>query len=476
MGEIPLVTIDDHPDWAALYHEAWRIAMTRTKSPRPGSGLVSVFMDEAFSDNIFQWDTCFMVLFGRLGNGTVPAVKSLDNFYALQRKDGYICREISEIDGHDIWPKDSAVAINPPLFSWAEWKSYEVTGDKQRLKKVLRNLIDYYVWIKKNRRVKNGLYYTSGLGSGMDNSPRCYRLGYDDKLDYGYTWVDMSSQQALNALYISKIAGEVGDASNAKRFKTEYESLSKLINKLLWSEKAGFYYDLTEKGEFTGVKTIASFWPLLAGVADKRQAEKLVEHLKKKSEFNRPHPVPTLAKSSPFYDVMGGYWRGAVWAPTEYMVVRGLDEYGYGDLAREIAAKHLNNMSQVYKTTGTIWENYAPESPMQGKPAAPEFVGWSGLGPIAMLIEDIIGIRADAARNLIYWRVKETGRHGVHYFKFGGHTVSLLADPRKSPDESPMLHVTTDSTIKFLVEVGKCREQYTLTEGVYNIKACDIPN
>ncbi|HOX29341.1 MAG TPA: trehalase family glycosidase, partial [bacterium] len=157
-------------------------------------------------------------------------------------------------------------------------------------------------------------------------------------------------------------------------------------------------------------------------------------------------------------------------------VVRGLDEYGYGDLAREIAAKHLNNMSQVYKTTGTIWENYAPESPMQGKPAAPEFVGWSGLGPIAMLIEDIIGIRADAARNLIYWRVKETGRHGVHYFKFGGHTVSLLADPRKSPDESPMLHVTTDSTIKFLVEVGKCREQYTLTEGVYNIKACDIPN
>ncbi|MFZ4569919.1 MAG: trehalase family glycosidase [Bacteroidales bacterium] len=57
----------------------------------------------------------------------------------------------------------------------------------------------------------------------------------------------------------------------------------------------------------------------------------------------------------------GGYWRGSVWAPTNYMVLRGLTNYHRDSPAYEIALNHLNNVVEVFNRTGTLFENYAPE-------------------------------------------------------------------------------------------------------------------
>ena len=54
-------------------------------------------------------------------------------------------------------------------------------------------------------------------------------------------------------------------------------------------------------------------------------------------------------------------------APTNTMVIRGLEKYGYNKLAKEIALKHLDLISKIYKETGTIWENYAPDTITPGK-------------------------------------------------------------------------------------------------------------
>jgi len=43
------------------------------------------------------------------------------------------------------------------------------------------------------------------------------------------------------------------------------------------------------------------------------------------------------------------------------MVVKGLEQHGYYDLASTIAGKFLYSMSEIYKATGTIWEVYSPE-------------------------------------------------------------------------------------------------------------------
>jgi len=65
------------------------------------------------------------------------------------------------------------------------------------------------------------------------------------------------------------------------------------------------------------------------------------------------------------------------------MVVAGLENYGQAELARQIALNHLRHVVTVFQKTGTIWENYAPQTIAAGAPARKDFVGWSGLGPIA---------------------------------------------------------------------------------------------
>ncbi len=102
--------------------------------------------------------------------------------------------------------------------------------------------------------------------------------------------------------------------------------------------------------------------------------------------------MPSLSADHPEYDPGGGYWLGGVWPPTNYMVLRGLDRAGYNDLAHEISREDLDNVVRVYKDTGTLWENYAPERAAQGNRAKDDFVGWSGLAPIAGLFEYVFGL------------------------------------------------------------------------------------
>ena len=92
--------------------------------------------------------------------------------------------------------------------------------------------------------------------------------------------------------------------------------------------------------------------------------------MKNPNTFARLHRVPTVAADEPGYNPAGEYWRGSVWAPTDTMVIRGLERYGYTDLAREIALNHLTNMGRVFEKTGTVWENYAPDKIEPGQPAA----------------------------------------------------------------------------------------------------------
>lgn len=47
---------------------------------------------------------------------------------------------------------------------------------------------------------------------------------------------------------------------------------------------------------------------------------------------------------------------------------------------------------QVFNDTGTVWENYSPEEAAPGSPAKPDFCGWGGLGPVAVLFEFIFGL------------------------------------------------------------------------------------
>ncbi|RMG78302.1 MAG: hypothetical protein D6707_10045, partial [Bacteroidetes bacterium] len=354
-----------------------------------------------------------MVFFGMYATGDYPAMYSIDNFYSKQHENGYICRVQNENTGGDYAPKASDPHVNPPLFPWVEYTYLKITGDDSRILKALWYNHRYYKWLKNNTRVKGGFYYTSNLGSGMDNSPREGKA---------YGWIDLTSQMALFAKYMEKLALASGDNDFAKYYKNEYEKLKKLINEKMWSSDEKLYFDVKRNGKLHKKKTIASYWPMLAKVADQDRLNFLVQHLFNPKEFATPHMFATLARDEKEFDPKGYYWRGAVWAPTEFMVIKGLEYNGFVNEARKAALNHLENMWKVYNDfkpekkklpyneknipfpkeldgTKQIWECY---SPIKAEPATrwdnyyyvrPKFVGWSGVGPIVLFIENVIGIR-----------------------------------------------------------------------------------
>lgn len=496
--QLPSPIYDAKPLWVQVYWKAWELASKNFYEPAPGSGFVSAFIDAAFNKNIFLWDSCFMTMFCNYGYPLVPGISTLDNFYAKQHEDGEICREIVRKSGADFgpwtnpeqkplfsrwgWPsyqqeeyddRNSPVryegrprpeappkltldGLDHPIMAWAELESYRVTGNRARLEMVWEPLVHYYRALQEYLRQGNGLYVTDW--ASMDNSPRNHYL------DGGGTGIDISAEMVLFARQLSEIASILGKHDAQEQFTHDADALSQIINREMWDPSRRFYFDLTLQGPRAPVKTVAAYWTLIAKVASPDQAGALVNELDNHATFGRMNAVPTLAADEPGYDPAGGYWRGSVWIPTETMVVRGLENYGYRDRARQLALSHLDLVAQVFKNTGTIWENYAPDAIAPGKPAKSDFVGWSGVAPIMYLLEYAIGLKPDAAHNLLVWDLRSEGRTGCERYRFNGHVASLVAEPVVTR-EPGKVDLTVESDGIFALQVNYQGKQHNFTVG-----------
>jgi len=94
----------------------------------------------------------------------------------------------------------------------------------------------------------------------------------------------------------------------------------------------------------------------------------------------------------------------------------------------------VHAVAEICATTGTIWENYAPDSVaagrhVNGEPVVRDMVGWSGIGPILYFLEFGVGLKPDAVRNTLRWEIRSSARCGCERYRFNGHVISLVAIP-----------------------------------------------
>jgi glycogen debranching enzyme len=246
----------------------------------------------------------------------------------------------------------------------------------------------------------------------------------------------------------------------------------------MWNEEDGLYYDVDNNGNQVKCKTVACFWPMLAGVSDLHQSEKLLNNLKDPHTFWRKIPFPSLAADQNNYKADGEYWLGSVWAPTNVMIIKGLDKFSVGndmsykfnEFATLATEEYLNGIYEVYKKTGTIWENYSPEAFARGSWSRPDFVGWTGCGPIELLIENILGLRPDGVNNLLTWHLSRIDKHGIENLKFGDVTVSLVAERREKLISTIRIKVICDKDFELSIEHGNNNyKNFKITKGEHTI-------
>jgi len=444
---------DGHKNVIDCYWKVWELAFNKKlRKATLKNRFVSDFNSTAFNDNIFMWDSAFIALFGIYGRRAWHFQGTLDNFYCKQHPDGFICREIGEKLGDDKFQRFDPSGTGPNILPWAEWEYYRQTKDKERLKKVFPPLAAYTRWFRENRTWPSGGYWATGWSSGMDNQPRI-PLERNEWYEHSHqTWVDACMQAVLANQILADMAKEINRESDSIEFEKEAKRLIIWINENLWDEDTNFYHDLRrDNSRITTVKTIGAYWGLIAEVVPKKRLSNFISHLENQEEFLRKHLVPSISADTPGYKSDGGYWKGGVWTPTNYMLLKGLDKIGEYRLSHKIAMNHLVNVVSSFVKTGTLWEYYSPD--FEGKGCGKnDFVGWTGLVPTAILFENVFGLKPNPFKSTLTWDIRLLEEHGIENYPFGKEgIISIKCKKRKSYLEEPEIKVK--SNISLTIEI-----------------------
>jgi len=278
-------------------------------------------------------------------------------------------------------------------------------GDAEWLRDEFANLQAFVNKYKNHQRDKaTGLYYwNTDEAIGVDNDPSTFMRPPKS-----------SGSIFLNCLMYKELLAMVYlcDCLHQQEIGVEYQrdadDLKQSIQKNCWDERDGFFYSVDlnllpyEAKPFSADPSIAlhsgyprdydcliqridvwsGFLAMWAGIATPEQARRMVEeHYRNVKTFNAPYGVRTLSKLEKMYNVRASgnpsLWTGPIWGVSNYLVFRGLVDYGFDKDARELADKTILLFGRDYERFGALHEYYLPES---GEPVLNKgFQNWNYL-------------------------------------------------------------------------------------------------
>jgi neutral trehalase len=450
-------------DFVDIYDQSWAWIQDYWIKGNEKNHINAKYFNYPENKTINQFESCFSSFFLVYSNRNYPVTQQLDIFYSNQEADGAIRADYSLRNGKPVFTEKNPEGVNPPLFAWAEYNLYHKVGNKKRIKEIMPILERYFHWLESTFKDENGLYAVPLEATMMLNAPRT-------KARY---FVDFNTQQAINALYMSELGDILNDKEISFRYKRHYFTLKTRINTMMWNEKAGIYFDLDKKGEQIPKKTIAAFWTLLAEIPNEAKADALIEHLQNPNTFGLENPFPSLAGDEPDFDKTGGGFKGSVFPPFTFMVIKGLEKYAFYELARECSIRHLYYMLDTLhpegKEKGTVWEAYAPrnEGPAKwsGNPAFPKplFLPYTALSTITLMIENVIGLYISLPRKTVDWIIPTLEIMGIENLSLKRNMITILSNKSGRGWE---IRLESEKLYYFTIEIiGKKKKTLPIPSG-----------
>lgn len=257
-----------------------------------------------------------------------------------------------------------------PWFSYENWQLYTITGNRRFLREAYESGTDFYRWWENHRDQDNdGLAEWGGhavLESVRDANVAVWKeVGWPSNFEAP----ELNAMLVKEAEALANMARVLGDSTGRKQWTEEATTRAKAIRSTFWDDETGFFYyvdrddhDFTfEASNDLKRQEIVGFVPLWAGVASEEQAARLVETMTDPTAFWRPYGIPSLSADDPFYDPQG-YWNGPVWIQWQYLIMRGLLDYGYETEAQQLTDRVLSSVIHQLETTHTFWEFYSPDT------------------------------------------------------------------------------------------------------------------
>lgn len=145
----------------------------------------------------------------------------------------------------------------------------------------------------------------------------------------------------------------------------------------LWDTPSQQYYSrdfITHR--LLKIPTVAGLLPLYAGTISKEHARLLVKQLENDQSFGPPYPVPSVAVSSMWFHPKL-YWQGPTWVNMNWLIIDGLERYGFKDHAATLRESTLEMVAQAGP--------YEYFDPLTGEPAGAADFSWTAALAIDML-------------------------------------------------------------------------------------------
>ena len=281
----------------------------------------------------------------------------------------------------------------PPFlttFIFDLYQQYDL--DKQWLKEAMGIAQQEYetVWmgVKKpnERQVYRGLsrYYDinylhdlAEAESGWDMTPRFDRRALD------YLPVDLNALLYKYETDFARVARIFDDKREAARWDDAAQVRKSVVDELMWDKIRGLYYDYNYVKEKRGnVSSLAAYFPLWAGMVDDKQAASLVKALRRFENKGGLATTDALPLGQFVLGSMPTQWAYPNgWAPLHFIVVKGLERYGYHQDARRIATKWLKTNLYWFQDQHVFLEKYnvvSPEKPpVKGLYPSQTGFGWT---------------------------------------------------------------------------------------------------
>lgn len=253
--------------------------------------------------------------------------------------------------------------------------------DRLWVKSCMNGLEQYIVYYEQNMfHPETGLFFwLNDAAIGVDNDPCTFYRPDKSSTSIFLNCLMLREYQAMAYLC------EVSDMDGAK-YVSAAKRLKDAINEHLWDERNGFYYsaDINLKpidpdewlhsgrprhwhSVLQKIDCWSGFMAMWAQVATPERAERMVrENLLKPELFCGTYGVRTLAKTEKMYCIVASgnpsCWLGPVWGISNYMVYRGLMNYGYTREARDLAEKTITLFGRDLEGCGELHEYYDPDT------------------------------------------------------------------------------------------------------------------
>lgn len=368
-------------------------------------------------EQLWDWDSVF------LGTATLPwgsrryLEGSMANFFAATNLSdgtvtGCLTRTLPTICSSDPTTQHDALAHAKPILIQGAWLAASAPGGDpaafERFAPAMEALLSF--WDRPPRRdPTSGLrVWHDQLESGADNcvlsrcpSARssCWSASQALTLASPDVMSLLVREHTAAALFADAWAGAwAGGAdgtspkatvmvarhrATAVRHRAAAENLSSTLNARLWRTDLGFHAAWnTSSRTWIEAKTFAIATPLWAGAVNASQAAAIAKALSAPDMLS-PVGLRSTGADDPRYsnaDIIVPYsnWRGPMWVNVNALACYGLANYGYRQLALDIARRVVGALAADLRSGGTWHEAYSTAK--GGAPlAAAGFLSWDTL-------------------------------------------------------------------------------------------------